>query len=36
MAITKYQNQVLQETMLNQLIDGIQVKNDLDITLAKA
>ena len=34
-AITKYHNQVAQETMVQQLIDGIQVQNNLTITLAK-
>ena len=32
---TKYQNQVSQETMAQRLIDGIQVQNNLTITLAK-
>ena len=33
--ITKYQNQALQETMVQQLVDGIQIQNNLIITLAK-
>ena len=33
--IKKYQNQFAQETMAQRLIDGIQVQNNLTITLAK-
>ena len=32
-AITKYHNKVAQETMVLQLIDGIQVQNNLTIKL---
>ena len=33
-AITEYQNQVAQETMVQIMVDGIQVQNNMTITLA--